>query len=827
MIKAKPLHAASFAEIFNYVAYFLIAAILLSATYRRYDLDSQDPYKCEALLNDGQWLDSLQSNGSRSPYKGWQAPGCLIHQYKPAEIARCVDDRKIVFAGDSTVRQVFWALARKLNKTEAEDLEHSAYKHEDQKSTINGVTLEFLWDPFLNGSSLYDGLRAYNHKKTGKVWSNNTGDSAALMVVGGGAWFSRWFDLAHSLREYQETLDNITEFTRSEMSLADTISTSKANDVGDQVFLTPIQIPIYDKLEGIRRETIIQGEVETMNVYLEDLSNRNNVLWSYLAMTEEEEDSLDPTGFHVVQNIADAKADVLLNLRCNAKLDQTGGYPYDRTCCSAYKPAVFVQWGVLLAGLAIAGFALYNAFRAEQQDATKQALFFAVATLAYCYLADRTQLFDKDKKHFENSEFFLLSGLTLLAGVLSIRRSGRPSNGGPPKDQPFLSRDQTEEWKGWMQFAILIYHWTGASSVLWIYEIIRLMVASYLFLTGFGHTCYFLKKGDFSFKRVAGVLVRLNLLSCALPYVMGTDYLFYYFAPLVTFWFGVVYLTMRVYSSRNDNTGFVIAKIAISAILVTILLETPIFDAIFAVLGFIARIHWDVHEWKFRLGLDRYIVFIGMLVALLFERYNTAVSSGSSLRSFNAIRISAIVASIIALPAVQLIYRTFPSKESSNAIQPFLAAVPILAFVVLRNASPTLRNFHSSVFAWLGKCSLETFTLQFHIWLAADTKGLLSIGIFHGDGSLMGDRWRDFIVLTPVFFWISWKLAAATGTITAWMLKEGDESDSGAMEMDTLEKGAWISVTQKQWRARVWPKDLRLRMGVLLAGMWVLNWIWW
>lgn len=58
---------------------------------------------------------------------------------------------------------------------------------------------------------------------------------------------------------------------------------------------------------------------------------------------------------------------------------------------------------------------------------------------------------------------------------------------------------------GWMQLVILIYHVTGASQVVPLYMQMRILVSSYLFLTGFGHLSFFWNGGTASFVRLCQV----------------------------------------------------------------------------------------------------------------------------------------------------------------------------------------------------------------------------------------------------------------------------------------------------------------------------------
>ena len=252
-------------------------------------------------------------------------------------------------------------------------------------------------------------------------------------------------------------------------------------------------------------------------------------------------------------------------------------------------------------------------------------------------------------------------------------------------------------------------------------------------------------------------------------------------------------------------------------------------------------------EWRFRMFLDMYIVYIGMFMAILFNRTSqlkSGVVPTSYLDQFlklaitynRLFRVTIVILSLLVLPGFWALTRGSPDKEDYNWWHPFISFMPILSFVALRNSNRIFRNYYSKVFAWLGRCSLETYVLQFHIWLAGDTKGLLRLGLWN--------RWLEAALLTGVFFWVSWNMSSATQIITEWIV-----GTSGAGRRDyvaivvgskpspymsplmqetpaTPSKDMRFDIGGPRWLGRLIIKvkdDLRWRLGLILLLLWLGN----
>ena len=79
------------------------------------------------------------------------------------------------------------------------------------------------------------------------------------------------------------------------------------------------------------------------------------------------------------------------------------------------------------------------------------------------------------------------------------------------------------------------------------------------------------------------MLFRLNFLGVCLALAMNHPYSFYYFVPLCTFWFLLVYAVMLLLARHNKSPVFLLAKIMGFFVFSAVLYQTstPIFETVF------------------------------------------------------------------------------------------------------------------------------------------------------------------------------------------------------------------------------------------------------
>lgn len=711
----------------------------------------------------------------------------MLYTYKPDDVQRCLSQRPLTFLGDSTARELFWAISYKLDHRNALELHSESGKHQNITFRSDQAQVKFIWDPFLNASSTVDQHRLPVSTKDEK--------GSDLLVVGAGLWHIKHLGAGYQ-RAFSDFLRAYIESRPGSLNaIFLPISTSQSYRLTANLS-KPIEPQRAGQWNQLADE-ILSLENDTMKLA---------IFRSYLDIIEGVTTAFEPDGIHISQTITPVIADVLLNSLCNP-LGHLREYHSTIYCCIPTSSPNTVQKFLLLLGLAFVIYHLLkylkhrNAKRhssdgsptRDRRPCVANSVTSILIALIYCFVADRTVLFEKASKLVDPTFFVVLSGLMLLLGLGSLAGVASPITtfkdiaGLHPRYSRSLSRSQTEEWKGWMQIVILLYHYFGMSKVLWAYQLARVLVASYLFMTGYGHTMYFLRTGDFSFQRVGTVVFRTNVLSIMLAFVMGTQFDLYYFPMLSSSWFLIIYITMVPLSKSRLTASELIFRIVLSALIVRTLISAS--STIESLLQTLANlgvgfIKIDGKELIFRFRLDAYVVYFGMFAAIYCSRdyvnngASTETSPILSTNLFQHLHRLAVPGSFCLLSAYACFCWTFADKYDYNRWHPFTSPFAVVAFVILRNSTERLSRSYSRLFAWFGRCSLETFVLQYHIWLAADSRGLLRLSRF--DLLLRSARintgfWTgmiEFAILSALFLWTSSRVSSALPILTAKVLDE-------------------------------------------------------
>ncbi|RZF39634.1 hypothetical protein LSTR_LSTR001155 [Laodelphax striatellus] len=677
----------------------------------RYGTDS-----CTWLLSDGRYKGDME----------WQPYGCMLHRYSQTDTRRCMRylafygrQNRFVFIGDSRIHDLYTAFWDHLTGHESK----TQHKYQSlAKSSSNftfvdyqlKLTIEFVYSEDI-GPKMLSKFQTWRKETTPPV----------VIVAGCGTWsINRSNKSNAALRDYSTNLTMLVQ------SIDDLVERNSR-------VLWVLQEPVVEDKLKPSHAAITNQQIYLYNRAAVDVLRYSRAkVWSSSNLMVEGNPDEMVDGFYLGPSHLRHNTQLLLNMYCNDHMNYNDG-----TCCSSAESyttlqvLTFAVFGVsTILGVVIA-LRRYKLQRTRDPPSPAYKLITSLAKLgvilAYFYLCDRTNFFMKENKYYSPVSFWLPIGYVFALGLFFTEDS---------RYTKILHREQTDEWKGWMQLVILIYHMTGASSNLQIFNHVQILVSAYLFLTGYGHFYYLWHRSDGGVVRFFQVMFRLNMLAVCLCLCMNRPYQFYTFTPLASFWVMMIYLVLcgppRVTAASTDSNPLhylylVLKMVVLFSLVVMLYMSEVFFEKVFVTRPWKALFVTtddDIHDWWYRWKLDRYSMPFGVVFGMglvLAQKLNLLDDNNHSNLLSPRAALGAVFLATVGLGCSLAFALLCHTKLQCNEVHSYTVFVPIVSYILLRNISGMLRTRYSSLFAWFGRISLELFLCQHHIWLAADTHGVL------------------------------------------------------------------------------------------------------
>lgn len=263
-------------------------------------------------------------------------------------------------------------------------------------------------------------------------------------------------------------------------------------------------------------------------------------------------------------------------------------------------------------------------------------------------------------------------------------------------------------------------------------------------MTGFGNFLYFDGKQDFSVTRAASMWLRINYFPLLLSYTVGIPLDLLYIVPLHTAAFFITMATCYVAAllgkagSNNDATRWShgtcnAVALSLCLLLHVVFYETPAVNLLKILFG---------DEILFRFQSDKYSAVLGIIsgyfwgYAQRFIQWAHTPQPSSSGEPGGGGAVPQLtqqqqlggwaqrVGGVALIALWWMLFGHITDKYTYNPVHPFVFWMPIFGWLALRNGSKYLTEVHSTALEFFGKITLETYVLQFNVFMCKNVQNI-------------------------------------------------------------------------------------------------------
>lgn len=303
------------------------------------------------------------------------------------------------------------------------------------------------------------------------------------------------------------------------------------------------------------------------------------------------------------------------------------------------------------------------------------------------------------------------------------------------------------------------------------------------------------------------MILRINYFPLLLSYFLTVPLELYYVVPLHTTGFVLTMITCYLGTMLEGKLGWSYWKSRLGAVTISLLAHILFYET--SAVDFLLLFSKEYH---FRFQADKYSAWMGMASGLLWGKVGEYMQWAHGSENDGRRRKATILQLGCGIFLIWIWYHFFgfmQDKYSYNPVHPYVFILPVIGWLMIRNCTRYLTECHSTVLEFLGRNTLETYVLQFHLFMTHNVQYIPVVVPGSGSDGSAGAKFLNMVLCGSVFVTVAvWarKITVATqlsvvdfvknvrGTTDAHNVSAGRNSEetvelTKAVELNKAESG--------------------------------------